>query len=156
MNNRALLSENQVKYVEDIIVKRDTANLGMSRKEVIKVISELGQAQSFVQADNHLDYLIQGNQLTGLKRLGRVVEAQATTTELSHICVSQQYCWHMMIEAEWEDMRRTKSPRDIFIRYTHYFQLNLDETCFLCNAGELKIIGGKDKPRHDKSIRGER
>ena len=32
---RALLSNSQVKYVEDIIIKRDTANLGMSRKEVI-------------------------------------------------------------------------------------------------------------------------
>ena len=29
---RALLSNSQVKYVEDIIVKRETANLGMSRK----------------------------------------------------------------------------------------------------------------------------
>ena len=29
---RALLSNSQVKYVEDIIIKRDTANLGMLRK----------------------------------------------------------------------------------------------------------------------------
>ena len=41
--------------MEDIIVKRDTENLGMSRKEVIQFISELGQEKSFVQADNHLD-----------------------------------------------------------------------------------------------------
>ena len=40
---RSLLSNSQVNYVEDIIVKRDTANLAMSRKEVIQVISELGQ-----------------------------------------------------------------------------------------------------------------
>ena len=51
----AFLSNSQVKYVKDIIIKRDTANLGMSRKEVIQVISELGQAKSFVQAENHLD-----------------------------------------------------------------------------------------------------
>ena len=38
MKKKTFLSENQVKYVEDIIVKRDTANLGMSRKEVIQVI----------------------------------------------------------------------------------------------------------------------
>ena len=38
------------------------------------------------------------------------------------------------------------SPRDIFIRYAHYFQMNLDETCFLFNECELKIIGGNDKP----------
>ena len=42
VKKRSLLSEIQVKYVEDIIIKRYTANLGMSRKEVIKIISELG------------------------------------------------------------------------------------------------------------------
>ena len=57
----------------------------------------------------------------------------------------------MMIEAEWENMQQTNSSRDIFICYAHYFQLNLDETCFLCNEGELKIIGDNDKPRHDKN-----
>ena len=56
-----------------------------------------------------------------------------------------------MIEAEWEDLRRTKSPRDMFICYAHYFQLNLGETCFLCNEVELRIIGGNNKPRHDKN-----
>ena len=50
MKNMALLSENQVKYVEDIIVKRDTTNLGISRKEAIQFMSELGQENSFVQA----------------------------------------------------------------------------------------------------------
>ena len=43
------------------------------------------------------------------------------------------------------------SPHDIFIRYAHYIQLNLDETCFLYNEGELKIIGDNDKPCHDKN-----
>ena len=52
---KALLSNFQLKYLEDIIIKRDTANLGMSRKEVIQVISEIGQDKSFVQAENHLD-----------------------------------------------------------------------------------------------------
>ena len=39
MKKRSFLSENQVNYVECIIVKRCTANLRMSRKEVIQVIS---------------------------------------------------------------------------------------------------------------------
>ena len=92
MKKRALLSESQVKYVEDVIVKRDTAKLGMSRKKVMQAISYLGQAKLFFQADNHLEYLIREKRLTHLKRLGRVVTAQATTTERSHIFVSQQYC----------------------------------------------------------------
>ena len=82
---------------------------------MIQVISEIGQAKSFVQEDNHLDYLIQVKRLTHVKRLGRVVSAQAKTIEISQICVSQQYRWHMMIEAEWGDLRQTNSPRDIFL-----------------------------------------
>ena len=70
MKNRALLSEKRVKYVVDIIVKRDTSNLGMSRKYVMQVISEIGQEKSFVQAENHLDYLMWVNRLTHLNRLG--------------------------------------------------------------------------------------
>ena len=27
----------------------------------------------------------------------------------------------------------------------------MGETCFLCNEGELNIIGGNNKPRHDKN-----
>ena len=53
-------------------------------------------------------------------------------------------------------MRRKNSPRGIFIRYAHYLQLNSDETCFLCNEGELKIIGNNDKPCHDKNCRDSR
>ena len=118
---RSLLSNSQVKYVEDIIIKRDTANHGMSRKEVIQVISEIGQEKSFVQSENHLGYLIQANRLTHLKRLGRVVSAQTNTTERSHFCVSQQYRCHIMIEAEWGDLQKTNPPHDIFIHYAHYF-----------------------------------
>ena len=70
MKKRALLSENLVKYVEDIIIKTDTEKIGMSRKEVIQVISELGEVKLFVQAENHLEYFIQEKRLTHLKMLG--------------------------------------------------------------------------------------
>ena len=55
-----------------------------------------------------------------------------------------------MIEAEWGDLRQKNSPHDIFTPFPQYFQLNLDETSFLCNEGELKVLGSKNKPRHDK------
>ena len=87
----ALITESKVKYVEDVIVKRETANLGMSRKEVIQVISDIGQEKFFVQAYNHLVYLILVKRLTHFKRLGRVGKYQTTTIERSQICVPQQY-----------------------------------------------------------------
>ena len=39
---QALLSKIQVKYVEEIIVTRDTEHLGISRREVIQTISDMG------------------------------------------------------------------------------------------------------------------
>ena len=55
VKKRSLLSEKQVNYVEDIISKRDTANLGMSRKGFIQVISEIGHEKLFFQEENHSD-----------------------------------------------------------------------------------------------------
>ena len=47
----------QVKYIEDTIITRDMANLGMSGRDVIQTISDIGKASSYFQADNHLYYL---------------------------------------------------------------------------------------------------
>ena len=55
---KALILLRQVKYVEDTIVTRDRENLGMSRREVIQTISDIGQTKSYVQADNQFYYLI--------------------------------------------------------------------------------------------------
>ena len=52
---------------------------------------------------------------------------------------------------EWEDLRLKNSPRDIFNRFAHYLEFNLDKTYFLCNEGELKVIGSKDETRNDKN-----
>ena len=59
MSKRELISQRQVNYVEDIIVTGDTVNLGMSRKEVIQARSYIVHESSYIQAENHLDYLIQ-------------------------------------------------------------------------------------------------
>ena len=79
-----------------------------------------------------------------------MIKSQATTTALFQICVSQQYSWNMIIEAEWKDLRQKISPRDIFTHFVHYFQLNLYESSFFCNEGEIKVLGSKDKHRHKK------
>ena len=124
--NQALLLQSQLKYVEDTLFTRDTDNLGISRKEMIQAISDIVQASSHIKAENHLNSLIWDNQLSNMTRYGRVIKSQATTTEQSHIFVSQQYRWHMTIEAGWEGLRWTNSPRDILTCFDHYFQLNLD------------------------------
>ena len=55
-----------------------------------------------------------------------MVQYQAMTNELSHICVSQQYRCHMIIEVEWGDLRRTFSTRDVVTSFAYLFKLDLD------------------------------
>ena len=59
-------------------------NRGMSRKEMIVLIAELFGV-TYKTAENHFDYLIKSKQLNELKRGGRVVAAQATTTNRTAI-----------------------------------------------------------------------
>ena len=54
------------------------------------MISDIGQACYYVQADNHSYYLIQEKRIPNLKRHGRVIKSQATTMERFQICVSQK------------------------------------------------------------------
>ena len=65
--------------------------------------------------------------------------------------VSQQYCWHMMIESEGDDLWQKNSPRDVAAPFSCYFQLDMDETSFLFYKGELKILGRKDNLRHENN-----
>ena len=52
MIKQVLLLEIQVHYVQDINVTRETENLWMLMKKVVQVISEIGQPNYFVQAEN--------------------------------------------------------------------------------------------------------
>ena len=60
----------------------------MYRKEMISSISEL-EGTNVKTAENHYDFLIRANKLPQLKRGGRVVSAQATTTNRAEITTAK-------------------------------------------------------------------
>ena len=99
--NNTLMSDNQVEYVQDIIFLRDKEKTGTGMKEVIKVISEIGQAVSYHNSENHLDYPNWEKWLLNMKRHGGVIKSLSDTSKQSQMCVSQQYRWHMIVETEW-------------------------------------------------------
>ena len=102
-------------YVQDIIVTKYMTNLGMSRKEAMQVILDIGQEKYFVQEDNNVYYLIREERLSDMNMHGWVVKYQSTTSERSHIFVSQQYRWHTMIEAQLENLKRMNLPHDFLL-----------------------------------------
>ena len=96
--------------------------------------------------------MIRKKRLPNLKRNGRIISASSTTTERCQINREQQLRWHFLIEAEWEYLRKNNLPEALFLSLREHFQLNLDESCFVCNDGILKIIGDGDKRHHDKNM----
>ena len=138
---KGLLSIELTQVLQDIIRKRDEINNGVSQQEAIQLIVDLSQCDSRKSAENHLDYLIRSKKLTDLKRKGRVVTAQAITTERYQISLDQQLRWLFPIESEWNFQRRCNISPPIFDELHEHFVLNLDESCFMCNEEILKIIG---------------
>jgi len=63
LKKNALLSNQQVEFLQDVIVKRDQTNNGIDRKECIEIIAELGRVGKTKTAENHLDYLIREGRL---------------------------------------------------------------------------------------------
>ena len=83
----SLTTNSDRELLEHIAKSRDEMNHGMSRKEMFVLIAELFGVL-YETAESHFDYLIKSKQLNGLKRGGRVVAAQATTT--NHTAITTQ------------------------------------------------------------------
>ena len=96
-----MLSNDSLLVLQDIIQKCNQINNGVSWKEAIQIISDLGHAKSNEVAKKYIDYLIRNGKLNKLKKNGRVVTAQATTTERSQINIKQQLCRHYLIDNKW-------------------------------------------------------
>ena len=79
-----LTTKDDREFLQSIAKSKDEMNRGMSRKEMIVLISKLFGA-SYKAAESHFDYLISTKQLNDLKRGGRVVAAQATNTNRTAI-----------------------------------------------------------------------
>ena len=77
------------KLLQDMIVNRDRMCIGMNRSEVGQTISEMTSA-TYVKSLDHYKYLFKYVKMPGLKRGGRVVKSQPTTTKQSQINVTRQ------------------------------------------------------------------
>eukprot|EP00956_Cyclotella_meneghiniana_P008732 scaffold11931_cov56-Cyclotella_meneghiniana.AAC.4 len=147
-------------FLQSLAVARDNRNCGMSRKELISIIAELTNA-SWKKAENHYDHLIRTKQLDKLKNDGRVVRAQATTTNRTAITTEkllrmysvQEEAWAIQNELNgWDTAKMT--PDELMshqaVRDAH--TMNLDESSLLASEGIIRVIGARSKSKHEKNL----
>jgi hypothetical protein len=95
---------------QSIATSRDEMNKGMTRKDMISLILELFGV-SPKAAENHFDYLIKSKHFPELKQSGRVVSAQATTT--NRTITTQKLLWtYNTIQLAWYKHIRSAKQDD--------------------------------------------
>ena len=148
-----LLSKNNLDLVKGIIKARDMRNNGMNRKDVIGLISYLGQVKS-VTAENHFDYLIRSGKLADLKKNGRVVLAQKTTTKRGEVTLEQQLRWHTTVDEAYAFLLKKNSghAHTDFRPIMKHFIGNADEACIMANEGTLRVVSSKAKKKTEKNV----
>ena len=150
----SLLDKTNKEFLQQTIISRDEANNGMTRNEIFAFIQMLvGCDQK--SAENHYDYLTRNKKLPKLKRHGRTVIAQKTTTSRTQIRSEGQLRWHAVLDAVWDDLTKHNvlppgDARKIFELVKEHFWLNLDETCIQCNDGNIRIVGSKERKTQSK------
>ncbi|KAL9190571.1 hypothetical protein ACHAXT_000277 [Thalassiosira profunda] len=141
--------------LQSIATARDKNNKGMSRKEMICLIAEL-ESVNAKTAENHYDYLVREGKLPELKRGGRVVTAQPTTTNRSAITTEKLLRTHNTVQLAWEMQKqlngRTPEERAEFESKKDFFTCNLDEMCVIASDGTVRVLGAAEKRKQEKNM----
>lgn len=136
--------------LQRIIQIRDYQNNGLRRKEVICMIADF-YTVSMKTAENHYDYLITHKMLPELKRGGKVVSAQPTTTNRTAITTEKLLRNHLNFDVAMNQVRAMNGNSKEFEEVIDYFSLNLDESNFMACEGVLRIVGSAMKKKHEKN-----
>eukprot|EP00957_Ditylum_brightwellii_P101568 7740501-Ditylum_brightwellii.AAC.1 len=73
--------------------------MGLSRKECICLVMDIGEAETFQTAENHYAYCVRKGKIPNLTKGGRVITTQTTSTERCAITGRQQCRWHNLIDS---------------------------------------------------------
>ncbi len=136
--------------LQSIICARDELNNGVSRKEVISMIADFHMV-SHKKAEDHFDYMIRAKMLPALKRGGKTVQAQPTTTNRTATTTEKLLRNHTNFVAGLEMVRDFNNKPDEYTPVEDFFCLNLDETNFMASEGTLRVVGSSKKKKQEKN-----
>jgi hypothetical protein len=152
-----IISSDVEEFIVAVMRRRDRANDGVSRTEAIDLLQDLLPATPREKLAKAFDVTIRPQHSF---ELTNIVKAQASTVKRCEITVPQQYRWHAAVDGALDFLRRmnmgTTKDGKTFGEVAPSFVLGGDETCFLASAGDVKIIGDKEKKKHEIPTAGSR
>ena len=144
------LDRDTTQFVVDVLRRQDRGNAGLNRRESIDMIGDLKPGLTRRQAAWAFDNAVRGkhkDELTG------IIKANASTEKRSAITVQQQFRWHSAVDGAFALLRQLNTgltpSGQTFGEVMPHFVIGGDETCLLASAGDVKIVGDKEKKHHD-------
>ena len=145
VGHKSLLPKGDVNMIVDMVIRRDRANEGYTRQEIVDVILEMDRSLDVRQAENVWNYIHKTNR----HRLTGLIQPQITTTKRSAITLHQQYRWHTLFGDILDRMRTLNTPN--FESVSDHFVWNVDEECFMAIGGtDVRIVGERGRKKHEK------
>lgn len=146
----SLVDSETQKFLVDVMRRRDRGNDGMNRREAVAMLQDLKPDLSRQQLSDTFRNTVRRNHSS---ELTNIVKAQASTTKRGQITVAQQFRWHQAVDSAFRQLREWNtgalSDGRTFAEVMAHFVAGGDETCFLASAGDVKIIGDKQKKKHE-------
>lgn len=139
--------------IAQTIVRRDCSNNGMTPSECIDLVLELNPLlEGHKQAQNKFSRMLLPKYTHLLKK--DPVKAQATMMKRTAITIEGQFRWHTTVDSAFEELRRRNAGRcnqtgKTFVEVMHFFILGGDETCMLAFNGIVRIVGARNKKKHE-------
>jgi hypothetical protein len=153
-----LLTNDEVKFTGAILARQDHANDGLSRKEAKDVIMDLNTNLSRSQASKLLlRHVLPKSAKAGVLK-ATTQKVQATMSDRTNISLGQQFCWHRIVDEEYNLLRTSntglcKQSGKTFGEVMGHFIVGLNEMCLMSDThGDLCVFGSADKKKHEKLL----
>jgi hypothetical protein len=153
-----LLTDNKVKFAGAILAHQDHANDGLSRKETKDVIMDLNTNLSQSQASKLLLRRVLPESAKAVVLKATTQKVQATISDCTNISLGQQFCWHCIVDEEYNLLRTSntglcKQSGKTFGEVIGHFIVGLNEMCLMSDVhGDLRLFGSADKKKHEKLL----
>ena len=148
-SGKSLVNEDTSQFMSDVLRRRDRANDGCTRPEAVTMLQELQPELTRAQACRQFDRHVRPNHKDVLTN---IVKAESTTSKRCAITVPQQWRWHQAVNEGFDFLRRTNTGTtpngQTFGEVMPHFIVGGDEACLLASNGEVKVIGDKEKSKH--------
>jgi hypothetical protein len=152
---KSIMSEEATRVLVDAIVRHDCGNTPKGVPQILDMAMDLHPLLSRKQVSDTWRRTCWKNNLDVLKPKAMI--AQAMTAKRLLITVGQQYRWMKTIDRVYDHLREQntgvyRKTGKTCGEVMHHFIIGGDETSIMASSGNVRIVGGRERKKHEINL----